>query len=70
MGESGTGGRRTGRRVQRPGAPEADPTPQGQHGADAAVRASEDTDRAWGDGAGRNDERLRQDVPPHWGKTH
>jgi hypothetical protein len=34
------------------------------------VRASDDTDRAWGDAVDRNDERLRRDVPPHYGKTH
>jgi hypothetical protein len=36
------------------------------------VRATEDTDEAWGDRAakpgtaGPNDDRLKQDVPPHW----
>ncbi|MGN6126862.1 MAG: hypothetical protein ACTHON_09875 [Humibacter sp.] len=69
--------RTTGRRAKRPGAPGADPTPQSgaagpgtrgtRGGADAPVRASEDTDRAWGDGADSNDERLRRDIPPHWG---
>ena len=52
-----------------------DPTPQALPGRDAPVRASEDTDSAWGadtgsakrgSGAGENDERLRRDVPPHW----
>jgi hypothetical protein len=61
--------RRTGRRrVVTDPAPGSDPTPQSS--ADA-VRASEDTDAAWGaaDRGARghdNDERLRQDVPPHW----
>ncbi|WP_460580513.1 hypothetical protein [Humibacter ginsengisoli] len=63
--------RRTGRRVQRPGAPGADPAPQSgpraSGGADAPVRASEDTDRAWGDRSDSNDDRLKQDLPPHWG---
>jgi hypothetical protein len=53
--------------VTRPGAPGADPTPQKGAGADAATRASEDTDRAWGDGVDSNDDRLRRDLPPHWG---
>jgi len=56
--------------VQRPGAPGADPTPQAGEQADAPVRASDDTDRAWGDAVDHNDERLRHDVPPHYGKTH
>ena len=66
-------GRKGPRRAQRAGAPGADPTPQarparGTRGAqDAAVRASEDTDRAWGDGSDSNDDRLKRDVPPHWG---
>ncbi|WP_138316510.1 DUF4011 domain-containing protein [Rhodoluna limnophila] len=35
---------------------------------DAADRAFEDTDLAWGDRAGlTNDQRLQQDKPPHWG---
>ncbi|MHA7985781.1 hypothetical protein ACX9R5_08235 [Rathayibacter sp. CAU 1779] len=67
MVDRSTGTRRPGRRAQRPGAPGSDPTPQARAGADAAVRASEDTDRAWGDGSDRNDERLRRDKPPHWG---
>ncbi|WP_243062662.1 hypothetical protein [Humibacter sp. RRB41] len=58
--------RKTGRRAQRTGAPGTDPTPQRDGGADAAVRASEDTDRAWGDGSDTNDDRLKRDLPPHW----
>ena len=34
---------------------------------DAADRAFEDTDAAWGEGSDSNDQRLRQDKPPHWG---
>ncbi|MFD3447056.1 hypothetical protein ACFDTO_20865 [Microbacteriaceae bacterium 4G12] len=49
----------------------SDPTPQREVPGAAPVRASEDTDQAWGDrpasGSGENDERLRRDVPPHWG---
>lgn len=30
-------------------------------------KAFEDTDRAWGDGDDSNDDRLRDDKPPHWG---
>ncbi|MET4638846.1 hypothetical protein [Mycetocola sp. 2940] len=53
------------RRVVRPGAPGADPTPQHTAGA---VRAGEDTDAPWGAaGADSNDAQLKQDVPPHWG---
>ncbi|MFF2053340.1 hypothetical protein ACFVU2_17195 [Leifsonia sp. NPDC058194] len=47
------------RRVQRAGAPGADPTPQ--------VRAEgerEDTDHS--PSFGSNDEQLRRDVPPHY----
>lgn len=58
--------RKTGRRVTRKGVPGSDPTPQAGVAADAAVRASEDTDRAWGDGSDSNDDRLRRDLPPHW----
>ncbi|WP_159084861.1 hypothetical protein [Planctomonas deserti] len=51
--------------------PGSDPTPQREVPGAAPVRASEDTDQAWGDrpasGSGENDERLRRDVPPHWG---
>ncbi len=31
-------------------------------------RAREDSDQAWGDGRDSNDRRLREDVPPHWGR--
>ena len=34
---------------------------------DAGERAFEDTDAAWGDRGDSNDQRLRQDKPPHWG---
>ena len=34
---------------------------------DAADRAFEDTDAAWGDRSDSNDQRLKQDKPPHWG---
>ncbi len=34
---------------------------------DSADRAFEDTDAAWGDRGDSNDQRLRQDKPPHWG---
>lgn len=34
---------------------------------DSADRAFEDTDAAWGDSSDSNDQRLRQDKPPHWG---
>lgn len=53
------------RRVTRPGAPGSDPQPQ--EGLDP-VRAREDRDAAWGDREPSNDDRLRRDVPPHWGK--
>ena len=63
--------------MRREGAPGADPTPQSgaasgpqappSTGADGPVRAVEDTDRAWGDRSDSNDDRLRRDVPPHWG---
>lgn len=56
------------RRVRVPGAEGADPTPQGRVGQDASPRASGDTDAAWGDRPDSNDARLREDVPPHWGK--
>jgi hypothetical protein len=63
------------RRVATSAVPGSDPTPQ--TGPDGEpVRAAEDTDQAWGvtapgggggaSGAGANDERLKQDVPPHW----
>ncbi|WP_431277810.1 hypothetical protein [Leifsonia poae] len=52
------------RRVHVPAVPGTDPTPQVQ---DAPARATEDTDRAWGARAtDTNDDRLKQDVPPHW----
>ena len=64
------------RRVRTEPAPGSDPTPQSLPRGPAPARASEDTDRAWGDAGGRtdanendereNDERLKRDVPPHW----
>ncbi|WP_223691315.1 hypothetical protein [Leifsonia poae] len=57
------------RRAQLPAVPGSDPTPQARPAgrADAPTRAAEDTDAAWGDRPGdSNDDRLRQDVPPHW----
>lgn len=47
-------------------APGTDPAPQSGQGAPAPQRAAEDTDVAWNGGTDSNDERLRQDVPPHW----
>jgi hypothetical protein len=56
------------RRAQRPGAADADPAPQKlPRSRETPARAAEDTDRAWGDQATGNDERLKNDVPPHWG---
>lgn len=34
---------------------------------DDSDRAFEDTDAAWGDRVDSNDQRLKQDKPPHWG---
>jgi len=31
------------------------------------ARVFEDTDAAWGDRSDSNDQRLREDKPPHWG---
>ncbi|WP_029947749.1 hypothetical protein [Leifsonia aquatica] len=47
------------RRVQRAGAPGADPTPQVR-----AEPAQEDSDHT--PSFGSNDEQLRRDVPPHY----
>ncbi|GIT80427.1 hypothetical protein LLS1_20960 [Leifsonia sp. LS1] len=47
------------RRVQRPGAPGADPTPQVRNEG-----AGEDSDHV--PSFGSNDEQLRRDVPPHY----
>jgi hypothetical protein len=60
------------RRARTEPVPGSDPNPQRAVPGAAPIRASEDTDRAWGDAAPRpggdeNDERLRRDVPPHWG---
>jgi hypothetical protein len=54
------------RRVRRPGAPGADPTPQSAPRDGKPVRAAGDEDAAWGDRADSNDEQLRRDVPPHY----
>jgi hypothetical protein len=61
------------RRVATAAVPGSDPTPQAV-GDGAPVRAAEDTDQAWGErgdaarasAPGPNDDRLKQDVPPHW----
>lgn len=59
---------RASRRAQRPGAVGSDPTPQRVQRRVEPVRASENTDVAWGENrVDSNDARLRQDVPPHWG---
>jgi hypothetical protein len=47
------------RRVQRAGAPGADPTPQLR-----AEQTREDSDHS--PSFGSNDEQLRRDVPPHY----
>ncbi|MFC5339059.1 hypothetical protein [Leucobacter denitrificans] len=61
------------RRAQRPAAEGVDPHPS-EH--PLTSRASEDRPEGWGDaqtkrtkkqGAGENDDRLKQDRPPHWG---
>jgi hypothetical protein len=64
--------RKTGsRRASTDPVPGSDPTPQAMPEG-APVRASEDTDEAWGGpppaagSAGPNDDRLKRDVPPHW----
>jgi hypothetical protein len=33
----------------------------------AVSRVFEDTDAAWGDNNNSNDDRLKNDKPPHWG---
>jgi len=33
----------------------------------AVPRVNEDTDAAWGESITSNDDRLRNDKPPHWG---
>lgn len=68
MSETQGRGRRGHRRVRMPGAEGADPNPQGRIGQDAPPPASGDTDAAWGDRGNSNDARLREDLPPHWGK--
>ncbi|HEY5224293.1 MAG TPA: hypothetical protein VIJ18_14755 [Microbacteriaceae bacterium] len=55
------------RRVHRPGAPGADPTPRAGRPEVDAVRAAGDTDQTWGDTNTSNDAQLKRDVPPHWG---
>jgi hypothetical protein len=57
---------RRSRRVTRPGAPGADPTPQDDAARTDPTRAKDDTDEAWGDRGNSNDEQLKRDVPPHW----
>ena len=55
---------RTHRRVRTDPAPGSDPAPASMH------LAAEDDERSPGDapatGAGANDDRLRQDKPPHY----
>ncbi|MGO4593184.1 hypothetical protein AB4Z18_05110 [Leifsonia sp. 2TAF2] len=58
---SETPGRRRHRRVQRPGAPGTDPEPRVEPAEEGAA-ADTDATPSWSS----NDERLRQDVPPHW----
>ena len=69
--------RKTGRRrASTAPVPGSDPTPQAAREG-TPVRASEDTDQGWGEkpapsgnrpgASGPNDDRLREDVPPHWG---
>jgi hypothetical protein len=49
--------------VQTPPAPGSDPTPQA---LDRVEVASEDASASWGDRGGENDDRLKQDKPPHY----
>jgi len=56
-------GERRHRRVQTPPAPGSDPTPQVPERVEVA---SEDASTSWGDRGGENDDRLRQDKPPHY----
>ncbi|WP_157487642.1 hypothetical protein [Leifsonia sp. Root112D2] len=55
------------RRVQRPGAAGADPTPKRVPRAVTPARASDNTGAAQAPRGDSNDARLREDVPPHWG---
>jgi hypothetical protein len=59
---SETPGTRRHRRVQRPGAPGADPAPRVEPAEEEAHPSDTDNAPAWSS----NDERLRRDVPPHW----
>ena len=52
------------RRVTTAPVPGSDPAPQA---SDDVVRAGEDSEESWGDRRTGNDDRLRADVPPHWG---
>lgn len=57
------GPKRTRRRVRTDPAPGSDPAPQSSQ----PVTASEDDERRWGSGAAdRNEQRLREDKPPHY----
>lgn len=72
----GSAGRRRSRRVTRPAPDGVDPHPS-EHPLNS--RAAEDRPEGWGDGtlptgepgsggnSNGNDDRLRQDRPPHWG---
>ncbi len=59
------------RRAATAPVPGSYPTPQALPAADP-VKAAEDRDESWGARpptkatSGPNDDRLRQDVPPHW----
>ncbi|MFC4223005.1 hypothetical protein [Lysinibacter cavernae] len=55
---------RVSRRVTRPAPEGVDPTPQN---ADEIVKAAEDQEQAWGEGAVGNDADLKRNKPPHWG---
>jgi hypothetical protein len=49
----------------QPGAaPPAPPAPAGE--GLLPGQSQEDTDAAWGDHPGRDDDRLYRDRPPHW----
>jgi len=46
------------------GSPGAERTPSG--GPVLPEQSREDTDEAWGEYSGRDDDWLRRDRPPHW----
>jgi hypothetical protein len=52
-----------------PAGPEApSPAARGASAAEPVLpeQSREDTDAAWGDYPGRDDDRLNRDRPPHW----